>query len=281
MPNIPKKVADRLSKQLSNFQRILRDAKDRDVNESDTVTIITDMLADLFGFDKYTEVTSEQAIRGTYCDLAVKLEGTIKYLIEVKAIGLTLKENHLRQAMNYGANQGISWIILTNGINWEIYRIKFERPIDCEHTCSIDLLELNARKSDDISRLYLLCKEGLAKNAIDKFHEHTQNVNRFVVAAIIQSDPVLNVMRREIRRLAPGAKVAAEEIFALLPDVLKRDVIEGASAKQAERRVNKLLGQALRKRQTKKAKSSEYANKNSSLEAVKDSQETDSPAIVE
>ena len=53
------------------------------------------MLADLFGFDKYTEITSEQAIRGTYCDLAVKLEGKIKYLVEVKAIGLMLKDNQV------------------------------------------------------------------------------------------------------------------------------------------------------------------------------------------
>jgi hypothetical protein len=28
----------------------------------------------VFGFDKYSEITSEQAIRGTFCDLAVPLE---------------------------------------------------------------------------------------------------------------------------------------------------------------------------------------------------------------
>lgn len=253
MANVPKKVADRLSKQLSVFQKILRTAKDRDVNESDTVTIVTDMLSDLFGFDKYKEITSEYAIRGTYCDLAVKLEGTIKYLIEIKAIGLTLKKDHLRQAVNYGANQGVPWIVITNGVNWEIHRIKFERPIDCEHTCTLDILELNPRKTDDIERLFLLCKEGLAKDAIDEFHEYTQNVNRFVIAAIIQSDPVLNVLRREIRRMAPTAKASNDEIAEILPDVLKRDVIEGDSAKQAERRINKSSKKRLRKRKQKKS----------------------------
>jgi len=260
---VPKKVGDRLSKRLGDFQRILRDAKDRDVNESDTVTIITDMLADLFGFDKYTEVTSEQAIRGTFCDLAVKLDGAIKYLIEVKAIGLTLKDNHLRQAINYGANQGIPWVVLTNGVQWNIYRIKFERPIDCEHTCSIDILEANPRKSDDIERLYLLCKEGLAKDAIDAYHEHSQIVSRFVVAAIINSDPVLNVIRREIRRLAPDVKVTVDEIEGILPDVLKRDVIEGDSAADAERRVNKSSGRVLRKRESKSKAESESGSSTS------------------
>ena len=252
MANVPKKVGERLSKRLGTFQGILRNAKDRDVNESDTVTIITDMLAEMFGFDKYTEVTSEQAIRGTYCDLAVRLDGSLKYLVEVKAIGLTLKENHLRQAMNYGANQGIPWVVLTNGINWEIYRIKFDRPIDCELICLIDILEMNSRKNEDMEKLYLLCKEGLAKDAIEEFHAHVQNVNRFVIAALIKSEPVMSVLRRELKRFAPGARVTTEEIEVLLPDVLKRDVIEGESAKQALQRVQKASGKALRKPRSKK-----------------------------
>jgi predicted type IV restriction endonuclease len=260
MANVPKKVAERLTKQLGIFQRVLSSAKDRDVNESDTVTIITDMLADLFGFDKYAEVTSEQAIRGTYCDLAVKLEGAIKYLVEVKAIGLTLKENHLRQAVNYGANHGIPWVVLTNGINWEIYRIKFERPVDQEHTCSMNILELNPRKAEDLERLYLLCREGLAKDAIEEFHAHAQSVNRFVIAALIQSESVLTVLRRELRRLAPDAKVTIEEIQALLPDVLKRDVMECESAKQAERRVRKSFQKTLRKRRKKKPEEADSAD---------------------
>lgn len=239
MSRIPKKVADRLSKQLGAYQRVIANAKSRDVNESDTVTIVTDMLADLFGFDKYTDLTSEQSIRGTFCDLAVKIDGSIKYLIEVKAVGLTLKENHLRQAVNYGANQGIPWIVLTNGADWEIYRITFERPVGVEHTCSINILESNPRRAADLDRLFLLCKEGLAKAVIDEFHEHSQIVNRFVIAAAMRSEPILKALRKEIRRLAPSAKVSVEEIAAILPDVLKRDVVEGNAAEEAGRRVGR------------------------------------------
>ena len=76
MANIPVKVADRLASSIKRFQPVLASAQSRDVNESDTVIIITDMLSDVFGYDKYSEVTSETAIRGTYCDLAVKLNGT-------------------------------------------------------------------------------------------------------------------------------------------------------------------------------------------------------------
>ena len=91
---------------VAKFQQVLSIAKDRDVNESDTVSIIKDILAEVFGYDKYLDVTSEFAVRSTYCDLAIKMDNTVEYLIEAKAIGLDLKEGHLRQAIDYGQQRG-------------------------------------------------------------------------------------------------------------------------------------------------------------------------------
>jgi hypothetical protein len=65
------------------------------------------MLSNLFGFDKYEEITSEYKIRGTFCDLAEEGDGNGKYLIEVKAIGLDLKESHLRQAIGFVLGVGV------------------------------------------------------------------------------------------------------------------------------------------------------------------------------
>jgi hypothetical protein len=86
MGAISKRVAERLVAGIKRYQPILADAKARDVGEADTVTIIKDMLADVFGYDKYSEVTSEHSIRGTYCDLALKIDGTLQTLIEVKCV---------------------------------------------------------------------------------------------------------------------------------------------------------------------------------------------------
>lgn len=251
MVNVPKRVSDRLAKQMSAFQRVLKNAKDRDVNESDTVTIVTDMLAQVFGFNKYEEITSEQEIRGTFCDLAVKLEGKIRYLIEVKAIGLALRDNHLRQAVGYGANHGIPWVVLTNGINWQIYRIRFERPVSHDLICSCNILDMNARSKEDQAQLFLLCREGLTKDVMEEYHEHVQVANRFIIGAILQTDPVIDVVRRQLRRLSSSVKVDKGEIKVLMSDVLKRDVIEGEAAAEAISRVNKAASKALRKRDKK------------------------------
>lgn len=254
MAAIPKKVTERFVHELGRFQKVLQSAKDRDINESDTVVIITDMLSYVFGFDKYSEITSEFSIRGTFCDLAVKVDGDPKYLIEVKAVGINLKDNHLKQAVDYGANKGIDWVVLTNGINWEIHKIKFERPIGNELVCSINMLELNPRKASDHDKLFLLCKEGLSKAAIEEFHQHQQSVNRFVVGALLFTDPVLDVIRRELRRIAPEVRVDTDEIEKVLrSEVVKRDVIDCENAEQARGMIKKAAQRALRN-MTKPAK---------------------------
>lgn len=259
--NIPKRVSERLAKSVSNFQKVLEAAKHRDVNESDTVTIVTDMLANVFGYDKYTDVTSEQSIRGTFCDLAVKGDdGDIRYLVEVKAIGLSLKENHLRQAVNYGANHGIPWVILTNGMHWDVYRIKFEQPINYELVFGFDFLDLSARKQDDQALLYVLCKEGLSKDMIEQYHERAQTLNRFVIAALMQSEPVLAILRRELRRLSPDVKAEPSEIAALLPEILKRDVVEGEGAERAKRQIQKAAQRALRQARSSKQEEDKEAD---------------------
>lgn len=242
---IPKTVTERIVKEVRKFQKVLKKAKDRDVNESDTVTIVTDMLANVFGFDKYAEITSEQAIRGTYCDLAIKLDGKIKYLIEVKAIGIDLKENHLRQAISYGSNEGIPWVVLTNGIIWQIYKIKFERPVSYELVCTIDFMLINPRNQDDQERIFLLCKKGITADAIEEFHDYIRIVNRFMIGAVILTEPVINAIRKELRHINPGLKVTNEEIEGIIAtEIFKRDVVEGESFEDAKKRVKKAAKKA-------------------------------------
>jgi len=148
MATIPKKIDDRLKQSVKKYQVVLSNAKSRDVGEADTVTIIKDMLSDMFGYDKYTEVTSEYAIRGTYCDLAIKLDNKLSTLIEVKAIGLELKDQHVKQAIDYAANQGVDWAILTNGINWQFYHVTFSKPIEKELVLEFNITEINTRTQE-------------------------------------------------------------------------------------------------------------------------------------
>lgn len=247
MATIPKKVLERLSAGVKRFQPVLAAAKSRDVGEADTVTIIKDMLADVFGYDKYAEVTSEFAIRGTYCDLAIKLDTRLQTLIEVKAIGLDLKDSHVKQAVDYAANQGVDWVILTNGICWRVYKVIFAKPIDHELLIDIDFCNLNVRSQQDMEVVYLWCKEGWSRSVLGEYHTQKQALSRFFLGAIILTDPVVDVIRRELRRISPDVKIESEQIRAVLAaEVLKRDVMEGEKADEARKTLAKAANKALR-----------------------------------
>jgi hypothetical protein len=248
---IPGKVTERLSSGLKRFVPILAGAKSRDVNESDTSMIVTDMVADIFGYDKYSEVTRELAIRGTYCDLATRIDGKFQMLIEVKAIGLELKDAHAKQAVDYAANQGVEWVALTNGHLWKVFRVIFAKPIDAELVLDIDLLTLSAKSSGDLESLYLLTRESMLKSGLYAYHDHLQATNKFYLAAVVLSDAVLDTVRRELRRVS-DAKIELDELReALRQEVIKREVLEGEKADGARKKVAKAAGKMLRIRKGK------------------------------
>ena len=245
---VPKRVADRLVRAVAKVKTVLQIAKDRDVNEADTVSVIMDMLAEVFGYDKYLEVTREFAIRGTFCDLAIKMDGKVEFLIEAKAIGLELKDNHLRQAIDYGANNGVSWIVLTNGIVWKAYKIRFEKPINYDLVCEFNFADMNPRDEEQLEKLFIMCNEGLSKDAREEYLEKVQVVNRFMIGGIILGDEVVNVIRRELRKVSDGILVTPEEIQKVLTtEVLKRDVLEGEDASKAQARIRRFYNKTAKK----------------------------------
>ena len=147
---ITKKTESQIRAALPKFQTVLANAKKQAFNESNTVDIITDILSEVFGYEKYSEITREYAIRGTYCDLAIKLDNVrkgfnVEYLIECKSVGTELRESHLRQAIDYGAKEGVRWLILTNGIDWQIYRLNSGLPITWDRVSQFNILQLSAR----------------------------------------------------------------------------------------------------------------------------------------
>jgi hypothetical protein len=258
MPAIPSRVATRLAQGLKRFQPIIEASKARDDGEGDTVMIVSDILAEVFGYDKYNEVTAEFAIRGTYCDLAIKLDGKVQTLVEVKAIGLELKDTHVKQAVDYAANQGVDWVILTNGATWRIYNVQFSKPIEQELVLEINICALNAKSESDLQSLFLLTKEGWVKSALGDFQSHKQALSRFFLGVMVLSDPVVEVIRRELRRVSPEVRIDLEEIRNVLTsEVIKREVMEGEKADEARKKIARAAAKVLRARTQKEMEPTE------------------------
>jgi hypothetical protein len=247
MAAIPKKVADRLADGIKKFKSILEDAKARDVGESDTVTIVTELLAEVFGYDKFKEITSEFSIKSRYCDLATKVDGELQTLIEVKAIGHTLKDAHAAQAVDYATNKGTVWVLLTNAQHWRAYSVKYSKPIEQELVVDFDFLNLNHKSDSDLGLLYLLCKEGWSKSVIDEYQTQKEAMSRYFIGAAILSDEVLPVIRRVLKKTSPDVRFDLDSVKLVIEnEVIKRDVLEGDKAEAARKRIAKAADVALR-----------------------------------
>lgn len=244
---VPNRVKDRLISGLKRMLPVVAAQRIRDVSEADTVTMVKDLLADVFGYDKYVELTSEYSIRGTYCDLAVKLNDKLVQLIEVKSVGTALDDRHVKQAIDYAANQGVEWVILTNAMTWRLYQVMFAKPIDKRLLAEIELSMVDLKKEACVEQLYLLTKEGFAKGAHIELRDRQDATSRYVVAALLtENSAVVGAIRRELRRVV-DVLVDDDEIHKVLrEEVIKRDAMEGPDAEAAVRRVNRVEGKALR-----------------------------------
>jgi predicted type IV restriction endonuclease len=249
MPALPQKIATRIADGLKRFQPIVESARVRDVNESDTVVLLTGILSEILGYDKYTDITTEMSIRGTYCDLALKINGNVEVLLEAKAIGLELKEAHVKQAVDYAANKGIDWVILSNGVNWKVFKILFTKPIQNILVYEIDFLKLSHKNKEHLECMFVLTKEAVSKDSLEEFYTQKQATNKYMLGNLLTQDNVLATIKKELKSIYPDIKVTNEEISAVLvKDVIKREILEGEESDEAKKKINK----AFRKKERSK-----------------------------
>lgn len=269
MASIPSKVQERIVAGIKKFQPIIKSAKDRDVNESNTVVIVTDYLSEIFGYDKYSEITTELATKtGNYCDLAIKIDNKIKFIIEVKSIGTELKDNHIKQAVDYGVNLGVDWVALTNGNHWQVYKIIFGKPIDKEMVYEFRFLDMNPKELNDLENVFYFSKDGLGKSVLEEFHAQKQALSRFFIGQMILSEGILEDIKRELKKMSPGVKIEVDDIRQVITnEIFKREIFENAKSEEAKKYIAKAY------KDIDKQKAKEQKKK----EDGKPEQETESP----
>jgi hypothetical protein len=120
----------------------------------------------------------------------------------------------------------------------------------------INFAAVSHKTDSDLETLYLWCKEGWQRSALGEFHTQKQALSRFFLGAMILSDTILDVVRRELRRVSPDVKIDVDQIRTVLTEeVLKREVMEGEKADEARKKIAKSAGKALRASNSKEPKS--------------------------
>jgi hypothetical protein len=174
--------------------------------------------------------------------LAIKINGNVSIIIEAKAIGIDLKDQHVKQAVDYGANKGIDWVILTNGVTWRVYKLLFTKPIQHIPVFQFEFLQIKSKSSEDLELLFNISKEGILKNSLENLYVQKQATNKFMIGNLLYTESVLSTIKKELKSIYPDMKVTSEEIEKVLYNgVIKREIKEGEESDEAKKKIAKSL----------------------------------------
>ena len=228
MAKITKKVQERLRAGLRRFRPLLKAAREREASRADTATLALDLLSDLFGFDRYSEVTSELDNREAVYDFAIHSGGAVAMLVRVSPICAAPDDRYLLATAQHALLHGVEWIILPNGIGWQVHHVEDagktrpETPV----VLAFDLSHMQPGRTAHLETLYLLTREGHQSAGLDHFRLRLEVTNRYYLGAMMLSDPVVAAVRRELRKLSPGLKITPLEVREnLAKGVLRPDVM--------------------------------------------------------
>jgi hypothetical protein len=228
---------------LKSYKKKFLNLNITELDESGTRLMINHFLADVLGYMPIEEIKTEYMIKGTYADYVIQIGGVRHFLVEVKALSLQLSEKHLRQTINYGANEGIEWALLTNGKNFDFYKILFNKPIESRKVFSVDLSDGTLMKPA-IEQLQYLHKDAIVKKGLKLLWNKCEALFPENVAGIIYSKDVIRTIKKLIRAKY-GEKCDDEEILKTLERIVceKFDPqsIKPYRQARAERKPRKLI----------------------------------------
>lgn len=162
------KEKSKLFKSLNEYKKRYLREQYTELDESATRLMVNSFLIDVLGYIELEEIRTEYKIKGEYADYVIQLSKKKHFIVEVKAIQIDLTENHLRQALNYAANEGVDWVLLTNGRQIQLHKVIFSKPIDNKRVFDFNLMDPKELK-DSIEFLVYLTKRAVIKNELDKF----------------------------------------------------------------------------------------------------------------
>ncbi len=224
-PKMPKWEADardRVKFGIKKFSKPLAEFLARDANEGDTRLLVTDFLCEALGFDKFADLTTEYMVKGEFADFGVRIDKQLVAFIEVKRVATKLNEHHLRQVEMYAVNEGIEWMMLTNGIQWQAYHMTPGLPVSIDLALDIDILgpDQPAQKAE---ALFHLTREALKRHLIDDLWKAKRTTAPKAIAQILSSPAVVTVVRKELAR--QGYRATDGEVGELVRAAIRGDCL--------------------------------------------------------
>ena len=187
---------EKFIKSLSKYKAKYLGKDKLDLDESSTRLMINYFLSSVLGYVELQDISTEHRISDKYADYVIELGRKKHFVVEVKAIKLDLSDKHFRQALEYAANEGIEWILLTNGRQFQLYRVIFKKPIDSKKVLDLDLLLNDAKKCKD---LILITKKSVEQKEIEEYWKRFEVLEPGKLHRVFYRKEVVGLLRRLLK----------------------------------------------------------------------------------
>ena len=246
------KARERIRKSLAKFNRVVARARENGANEADTRLIVTSILSEMLGYDTFENVTGEHRIKGNYADFAVRDGKDLLAIIEVKGVGTTLGPKHLYQAVSYAANEGVDWVWLTNGCDWQVYRVVFAKPVEEDLAFAVSICDKETKPKDKVDLLYLLSNEARRTDELNAYYRKKSALSGADAARALLNEKMLRALRAEMRA-ATGHLATLSEIATILVEEVIRPEVLGDETSRLVRKAAALVDQPRSRQRSRKA----------------------------
>lgn len=99
-------------------------------NEAQTESVIIDPLLSVLGYGPLeAHKQGHDAVTKDVPDYTLLPNSPHRWFLEVKKLGLPLKDGEAHQAVSYAVAQGAEWAVLTNGRAWYFYNAHYPKPL--------------------------------------------------------------------------------------------------------------------------------------------------------
>ena len=211
--------SDKMLAALKDYKKRYLSKAISDLDESGTRIMINNFLSSILGYQELEEIKTEYMIKGTYADYIVQIGGKQHFLVEVKALSIDLSDKHLRQAINYGANEGIEWAILTNGRQFQLYKIIFEKPSGEKLVFEIDFTAEDFHVKQALEQLTYLHRDAVVKKSLAELWSRYSALDPLNIAGLLFSPQVVAFLKKELKSKY-DSKFEDDEIIESLHEVV-------------------------------------------------------------
>lgn len=236
-----------IRKPLKKYLPHLLKAAEDNLNEADTVQRLIKVFEDVLGYDALEEISREASVKDKFVDVALKVDGTTRVLVEAKSAATTLRDRHIEQAQSYAANSNIRWVLLTNGVAWNLYHLTFEEGIEATLAFSIDLSHGEV-VDEAAERLALLHRQSVKKGDLDEYWDHRVALGAASIGRALFTEECLRFIRREIRR-REGVLIDEEDLAKAIHEMLCGEAREQIGPLKIRRRARRTAGGGAKRQQ--------------------------------